>query len=829
MNTRVLWEYFEKNGIVHEETLRGTSEQNGRAERLNRTLVEHGVAMIGVAKLPVKLWPFAIIAANHIRNRIPSRRSLRSNRTPFEIFRSSKPDISTWRVFGCNAWMLQTPANRADGKLSMRSTAMIFLGYSARSKGYVLCDPQSGKIHESRNVIFDELSFNRNNGHHSVTFDDAFMSGNALLEEEEKSLEVVETTLQSNERIEDDGETLDDAAPLDDKDNRREEPVPAAETSTRVLRSMVSREEPPVVVEDNSYPPLEVYGAVEPEEAMEDNSYPPLGVYGAALARIHEQSSSDGLAVSELVFDLDGGSAPVWCNTVKVPDNLKEAMRSKDWPRWFAAMQTQESTLRGKGTYKHILRQQMIKGAKVLPNRWVYAIKVNDDGSTIFKARLVIGGHLQKKGIDYGETFASVVKFASVRLLLAIATRRGWAVRKLDFVAAFLNSLLDEKVYMKQIPGFEDGSDKILELIKALYGLKQSPRLWQQKLREILEALGFKPLMTDSSLYTDGSIVIAAYVDDLLFTGPDDAKVLEIIRRVKADYDVKDFGEMESILGMEWTRDRANKTSKLTQKRYIESVLKRFGLWDCRPQGTPAVPAGGGDVSKLLAECDLYLEAVGSLIYIATCTRPDIAFAVSSVARKMQAPTENDWIAVKRIFRFLRGTISKGAEFSAEGAEDLVLFADADFAGPEDERKSRSGFVIFYGKSPISWFSKIQPGLPASSTVEAEYRSAATGTQELLWLQHLTQELGNALTLKIVGDLPLLKEDNQGAIAAMRNDVQHSKLKHMELRYYFLKKAVEQEHIEVEYCPTREMIADILTKALGRPAFEYLSGLLGVR
>ena len=463
------------------------------------------------------------------------------------------------------------------------------------------------------------------------------------------------------------------------------------------------------------------------DEEDDGSGYAPLKYFASHVQE--DLGILEGMdTTGEVVFDLASATAPLWCNVIKIPHGVKAAMKTKEWPKWYEAMKTQHSTLNQKGTYKKVLRNQMIKGARVLPNSWVYSIKTNDDGSTTFKARLCIGGHLQKKGIDNGETFASVVKFASVRLVLAMATRRGWHVHKVDFVAAFLNSLLQEKVYMQQIPGFEDGTERVLELIKALYGLKQSPREWQKKLREILAALGFRALQSDSSLYTDGTLIIPVYVDDLLVTGPEETQIISVIKKFQVDYDVKDFGRMKTILGMEWERDLKSSSSTLTQKRYLHSVLEKFNMLDCRPQSTPAVGQDGEDDTALMKETGPYLEAVGSLIYLSTCTRPDIAFAVSTVARKMKAPTERDWVAVKRIFRYLKGTSEKGIEFTNKGEEKFTLYADADFAGPEDQRRSRTGFVIFYGESPISWFTKLQPGLPANSTVEAEFRSAATGT-----------------------------------------------------------------------------------------------------
>ena len=518
--------------------------------------------------------------------------------TPHELFKKFKPDVSVLPVFGCNTWMLQTEKDRIGGKMGMRSAPMIFIGYSTRSKGYRLLDPSSGKVHESRNVLFDETSFDRSTEYHQIQYE-KFVEPTlgALLGEESARKDEDRPNVQ----VPTGANQMPVGGVSDGEESKPSESQPRR--SARFEKEEESDDE-------------SVVASVDEED--DGSGYAPLKYFAS-----HAQDSLGGIleemeTTGEVVFDLEAATAPEWCNVIQIPHGLKAAMKTKEWPKWYEAMKTQHSTLNQKGTYKMILRKQMIKGARVLPNIWVYSIKTNDDGSTTFKARLCIGGHLQKKGIDYGETFASVVKFASVRLVLAMATRRGWHVHKVDFVAAFLNSLLQEKVYMQQIPGFEDGTERVLELIKALYGLKQSPREWQKKLREILAALGFRALQSDSSLYTDGTLIIPVYVDDLLVTGPEEAQIISVIKKFQVNYDVKDFGRMKTILGMEWERDLESSTSTLTQKRYLHSVLEKFNMLDCRPHSTPAVAQDGEDNTPLMKETGPYLEAVGSLIYLST-------------------------------------------------------------------------------------------------------------------------------------------------------------------------------------------------------------------
>jgi hypothetical protein len=289
---------------------------------------------------------------------------------------------------------------------------------------------------------------------------------------------------------------------------------------------------------------------------------------------------------------------------------------------------------------------------------------------------------------------------------------------------------------MQQIKGYDNGTSQVLKLKKALYGLHQSPRCWQEKLVTILKKIGFSPLVSDESVFTNGKILVPVFVDDLLIMGKEEKDIEEVKTKIKADYKVKDFGRMTSFLKMKWEYDHEKGIGKLSQQAYIISVLERFGMDDCKPMPTPMVEDSEEDNTALFPDKTTYISAIGCLLYLAGTTRAEIAYAVSVVASKNQNPTVKDWMKVKRIFRYLKGSSEHGIEFKSGRNTGIEVYADASFNVGPGEGKSRSGYAIFYNGNLVSWFSKKQPGLPALSTVEAEFRAATQALPEGLWLRN---------------------------------------------------------------------------------------------
>ena len=287
-----------------------------------------------------------------------------------------------------------------------------------------------------------------------------------------------------------------------------------------------------------------------------------------------------------------------------------------------------------------------------------------------------------------------------------------------------------------------------------------------------------------------------------------------------------DNGNIHYILGMPITRDPPNRVLTISHPNYLLSILKRFKMERCKPVATP-LEVGKKlqkttDEDQIFHDTSLYQQAIGCLTYAATTTRPDIAAAVSSLSQYMSNPSVDHWVGVKRVLRYLRGTINYGLRFTSKDGNELVGYSDSDWAGDVDTRRSTSGYVFFVGNSLISWSSKKQPTVAKSST-EAEYVALSTATQEAIWLRRLLSDLHFRSPRPTV-----INEDNQGAIELSRNPKHHNRVKHIDIAYHFARERVESGEIEIAYCPTEEMIADVMTKGLSRFQFEKLRLLMGV-
>ena len=472
---------------------------------------------------------------------------------------------------------------------------------------------------------------------------------------------------------------------------------------------------------------------------------------------------------------------------IKEPQSFDEAMRSPQREEWEKAIDNEMNAHLENGTWEIT---ELPNGRKALGSKVVFRIKRNPDGTVErYKARLVVQGCQQKAGIDYCDTYAPVVDFTTVRLLLAIAAQKRMHIHQMDVSTAFLNGTLQEEIYMRLPEGLKEryGPGKIGRLIKSLYGLKQAPRVWFKRLREDLLMLNFETIETSESLFIIRSkwntLFLLVYVDDVILISTNMAMIVQIKTRLKSLYKMTDKGEAKYFLGVEIRIFREKGTIFLSQEGYSNQLLRRFGMECSRPVLTPSVRRSQEslDSSKRVTvrQHAIYRTMVGSLLYLSTKTRPDISEAVGVVARHVEDPTLEDWTAVKRIFKYLRGTSKLGLIYPEDDASTMLHgYCDADWAGDKEERKSTGGFVLKIGKCLVSWRSQKQ-AVVAPSTSEAEYIALFEISKEITWLRRLLKELGFEQK-----NPTIVREDNQSCISWTR-DNHNDKTKQIDIKYHY--------------------------------------------
>ncbi|KAK2454628.1 putative mitochondrial protein [Trifolium repens] len=507
------------------------------------------------------------------------------------------------------------------------------------------------------------------------------------------------------------------------------------------------------------------------------------------------------------------------------PKTVKQALTD---PKWYDAMKSEFDALQKNETWTLV---PLPPHRKAIGCKWVFRTKENADGSiNKFKARLVAKGFHQVQGFDFNETFSPVVKPVTIRLILSLAISYKWPLKQLDINNAFLNGNLDEEVYMTQPQGFEStDSSLVCKLQKALYGLKQAPRQWFDKLTTTLLQFGFKASKCDPSLFIyskDRQIVyLLVYVDDIIITGSSTMLVQNLVEKLNSAFSLKQLGDLDYFLGIE-VHHLKDGSLLLTQSKYIRDLLTKTNMTDCNPINTPMMSSCklSKTGSANMTDATLYRSVVGSLQY-ATITRPEISFAVNKVCQFMSNPLESHWIAVKRILRYLKGTLHLGLKIIPTNIHhplSLKAFCDADWASDPDDRRSTSGAALFFGPNLISWWSRKQQVVARSST-EAEYRSLAQATADVLWLQTLLKEL------TVPFQTPTVYCDNQSAVLLAHNPVLHSRTKHMEIDLFFVREKVLAKQLSVTHIPGSDQLADILTKPISSEKFLLMRTKLNVK
>ena len=520
------------------------------------------------------------------------------------------------------------------------------------------------------------------------------------------------------------------------------------------------------------------------------------------------------------------------------PSSYKQAMNSRDKSNWLSAMKEEMASLKKNDTW---ILVEKPKERKLVCCKWIFKLKEGVAGAEPprYKARLVAKGFTQREGVHYSEVFSPVVKYSSIRVLLAITAYSDLELDQLDVKTTFLHGNLEEEIYMEQPEGFiQKGlEDKVCLLRKSLYGLKQSPRQWYLRFDQFMMAHGYSRNQYDNCVYckplpSGDGIYLLLYVDDMLIACKHKEEIEKLKSELKSEFEMKDLGSASKILGMQVKRDRAAKTLFLTQAGYVKKVLNKFGMVDVKEVSTPLAthfklskqqePSDDADIESM--KNVPYSSVVGSIMYAMVCTRPDIAYSVGLVSRFMGNPGKTHWNAAKWTLRYLKRTSESGILFGGNNGvtSKIIGYVDSDFVGDLDKRRSTTGFVFTLCGGAVSWKASLQP-VVALSTTEAEYIALTEAVKEAKWPNGIVSELGlNQDTIPICCD-------SSSAIQLSKNSKYHERTKHVDIRLHFIREEIERGAIDVIKIFTEDNPADALTKPLPTIKFRNSLGLIGVR
>jgi hypothetical protein len=516
------------------------------------------------------------------------------------------------------------------------------------------------------------------------------------------------------------------------------------------------------------------------------------------------------------------------------PTSFEEAIRSVHSSEWLEAMKDKMKSMSTNDVWD---LEEIPKGAKTVGCKWVYKTKCDSKGNIErYKARLVVKGFMQREGIDYNETFSPVSCKDSFRVIMALVAHYNLELHQMDVKTAFLNGDLYENVYMARPKGFViEGKEKMgCRLKKSIYGLKQASGQWYLKFDETVRKFGFKENEEDNCIYAKFKngrfIFLILYVDDILLASSDIDLLLETKKFLSSKFDMKDLGEASFVLGIEIHRERSKGVLGLSQKAYLEKVLKKYGMHVSKPTPAPIVkgdsygkfqcPRNQYEIDQMKAVP--YASAVRSLQYAQVCTRSDLAFVTGELGRFQSNPGIEHWKMVKKVLRYVQGT--KDLILIYRRSESLVIegYSDSDFAGDKDDRKSTSGYVFTLAGGAISWKSSKQT-VTASSTMYAEFIACYEASGQVKWLKKFIPGL------RVVDSIekPLkMYCDNEPAIFYAHNNKSSGAAKHIDIKFYVVKEQIQDHTISLEYLSTNKMLADPLTKGLPPNVFrEHLAGM----
>lgn len=876
--------YVRKEGIVFRISPPYTPEMNGVAERSVRTYKDLARAVLHHAGAPAYLWRYAMSHVVWLWNR--TRINNPTGMTAYEQHTGKVPQIAAKYVgvWGCDVYVHRRKDQR-QGAMAPKAEPGVYLGHSDQYNAPLVLVLSIGTVGPIRDVRFLNGSFRHMQAYKAhqtevtpavATAGGAEQDSGTLFEETEARGGDDRPSLVSgappggpgqgqvnspNVATEDQEYAVDKIIGSRGSGSKTEfrvkwtgyaehtwEPQRNVEQTLAYqdwldrsadLASEVSESAPRRITRSMSDSRPDAGGAEE--EGTERTS---MARAEMAMCALRAVQTEDERAADDDDVVFSAVSAGVSSVRTSSPESMKEALSSKDRAHWQAARDKEKKACEDMEVWTPVSSKEVKPGATILACKEVCKIKTDENGAVVqYKVRWTVRGDYQKPGRDYtiGETFARTAMHKTERVALSLASRFNSELVQFDVPTAFLNADVKEDVYMR-LPA--DYGGQIVKLNKALYGLVQAPANWDKLISGfITKDMGWKATVSDPSFYykrsrTGRLMLIYRFVDDMQgqYDAEDAAEFEESAGMLRERFNIKKMATASWMLGMRITRDRRARTIKLDQELYVTKALERYGFAECKVAPSPEMPGADTAIAQGLdapADRQRYMEMVGSLMYAAISTRPDIAHAVHYLASAMQAPTIRHMRATERVFRYLAGTKDVGLVFgngelgSSRGhlqfQTEVCAYADASWGDKVFGRKSLTGWVAKINGDVYAWAAKKQR-VVATSTCEAELYAEAEAIKEVLWVRGLLEELG--LHARTGSPASLVYGDNQGTIALSKNGVKSERTKHIDIKYQFVTEKIKNGIVKLEWVPTDKQDADIFTKALHTQQFTVLRARL---
>jgi hypothetical protein len=860
-------DWIRRKGIKEEPGPPHTKQPVGSGERAGGVIRPRALSMQLAANLPGDLWPETWQAAAYIHNRSP--REQNSWKTPRETLLKwlrannkdvadlmDQPDTTNIYTYGCRAYPIRNEVLADQDRTANKTRPRTHIGYLVGYQGsniYRIWVPQNGQIVTVRDVEFNEdeifdpneepmrehrLRVYRKDPGGAEPLPDTHQPQDSETDSEIGSIIVVgdgnghggdgidEIDSETDSDCEDEPGDYPTPQSLDEQTNMGQNDNVSSESSS-------SRAETP---SSTSSEPSQQRTRAGRATVLTDQAQRNLqrtgNIYGINRRGRGSNQTARGsnFAIQPVFTSFYAGSTHRLHrrDLPLAPRGWKDMQKHPHKREFMQACEKEWGTLTNMKILEIIERSQATM--KPLPLTWVFTYKFDKHGFLQkFKSRICVRGDLQP--FSEKETYAATLAGKSFRMLMALAARWDLQIRQLDAVNAFPNSELDEEVYVELPDGYKLPG-KVGRLLRALYGLRRSPLLWQKLLSGALQELGLQAGQEEPCIFLNDHLIVFFFVDDIcyMFRDSDQAIADKFRDNLTSRFKMRDLEDLKWFLGIRVVRDRSKRRLWLCQDSYIEAVAARFNL--ICDGIAPATPMGmqqlvpNEDIADH-ATTHLYQRKIGSILYPAVISRPDIAFTAARLSSFLTNPSPDHMAAANRCIQYLYG--SRHLAILFDGLNDteekaFKAYTDASFADDLQDRKSTQGYLFTLFGGPIAWKSGKQPTVTTSST-EAELLALSTAAKEAIAAVRLFRDV----RLQLNEDLTIWC-DNKQTIRLVKEDMMRiqTALRHVDIHNCWVRQEAKKGSFEVKYLPTTEMPADGLTKALDRGKFDRFVAQIGL-